>query len=269
MTYTLPSDGRPLRASEGAFGAESSQTIGNVSTGLLDFPPEILLHIHIPDLDVVAQAAPSLVPLTTDPVMHTHRLKIVYPSRVEHALFARGPVGDYLRPTVGDLVHRGVMKGLAIERQWRMGAYFYSRNAIVQYENSRALARRHASHVLKDQLRRRIITSSVATTKANAPHAISLHALYSSHVLPDVESSSPNVARSLLPIVRKLKWSLQRDRLAKVFKDSGIRVGIGAWLESGKGDARKVVQEGDKLRLAVCPPIRTRLGFFEGLGRAN
>jgi len=69
--------------------------------------------------------------------------------------------------------------------------------------------------------------------------------------------------------MRKLKWSLQRDRLAKVFKDSGIRLGIGAWLESGKGDARKVVQEGDKLRLAVCPPIRTRLGFFEGLGRGD
>jgi len=85
-------------------------------------------YLDFPELALVAQVAPSLVPLTNDPVMHNYRLRIVYPSRVQHNLFAKGPLGDYLRPTVGDLVHRGVMKGLAIERQWRMGTYFYSLN---------------------------------------------------------------------------------------------------------------------------------------------
>ena len=67
--------------------------------------------------------------------------------------------------------------------------------------------------------------------------------------------------------MRKLKWCLQRDRLAKVFKVSGVSVGIGAWLDRGDSKGRKVVQEGEKVRLAVCPNIRTKVGFYERLGR--
>ena len=66
--------------------------------------------------------------LTTDPILHTYRLKIVSPSRVNHKLFGVSPQGHALRPTLVDLVHRGVIKGLGIERRWRMGAYFYSLN---------------------------------------------------------------------------------------------------------------------------------------------
>lgn len=66
--------------------------------------------------------------------------------------------------------------------------------------------------------------------------------------------------------MRKLKWSLQRDRLAKVFKESGMRLGISAWLELGQGSGRRVVRETEKVRLAVCPDIRKTRGFFEGLG---
>ena len=66
--------------------------------------------------------------LTTDPVLHTYRLRIVSPSRVNHKLFGLSPQGHTLRPTLVDLVHRGVIKGLGIERRWRMGGYFYSLN---------------------------------------------------------------------------------------------------------------------------------------------
>lgn len=90
--------------------------------------------------------------------------------------------------------------------------------------------------------------------------------MYSRQVYPDVESSSPNVARSLLPTVRKLKWSLQRDRLAKVFKDSGTRLGMAAWLASGEL-GRRVLLEDEKFRLAVCPDIRKTRGFFERLSK--
>ena len=133
------------------------------------------------------------------------------------------------------------------------------KKSIIQYENMRSLSRRHASHVLAVQLRRR-------TTDGTAGNSLQL--LCSTHVFPDVESSSLNVARSLLPTMRKLKWCLQRDRLAKVFKVSGVSLGIGAWLDDG-GDSvrRKVVQEGEKLRLAVCPNIRTKVGFYERLGK--
>jgi hypothetical protein len=218
---------------------------------------------------------PALMHLTTDPVLHTYRLRIVSPSRVNHKLFGVSPQGHTLRPTLVDLVHRGVIKGLGIERRWRMGGYFYSLNvrlfplelsestltilkSIIQYENMRSLSRRHASHVLAVQLRRR-------TTNGTASN--SLQILCSTHVFPDVESSSLNVARSLLPTMRKLKWCLQRDRLAKVFKVSGVSVGIGAWLDRGGSEGRKVVQEGEKVRLAVCPNIRTKVGFYERLGK--
>jgi len=235
---------------------------GSSESSLVNFPPEILLHIlsflDLPDLAVLAQAVPTLMHLTTDPVLHTYRLRIVSPSRVNHKLFGMSPQGHALRPTLVDLVHRGVIKGLGIERRWRMGGYFYSLNSIVQYENMRSLYRRHASHVLAVQLRRRTTNGTVNN---------SLQRLYSSHVFPDVESSSLNVARSLLPIMRKLKWCLQRDRLAKVFKVSGVPIGIGAWLDKGDSQGRRVVQEVDKVRLAVCPNIRTKVRFYEKLGK--
>ena len=214
--------------------------------------------------------------LTTDPVLHTYRLRIVSPSRLNHKLFGVSPQGHTLRPTLVDLVHRGVIKGLGIERRWRMGGYFYSLNvrlfsfrvfgwsliilkkSIIQYENMRSLSRRHASNVLAVQLRRR-------TTNGTASN--SLQILCSTHIFPDVESSSLNVARSLLPTMRKLKWCLQRDRLAKVFKVSGVSVGIGAWLDRRDSEGRKVVQEDEKLRLAVCPNIRTKVRFYERLGK--
>jgi len=235
-------------------------SISNSSSGinLVNFPQEILLHIlsflDLPDLAILAQVVPTLMHLTTDPVLHTYRLRIVSPSRVNHKLFGVSPQGHALRPTLVDLVHRGVIKGLGIERRWRMGGYFHSLNSIIQYENMRSLSRRHASHVLAVQLRRRTTNNSLQT-------------LCSTHIFPDVESSSLNVARSLLPIMRKLKWSLQRDRPAKVFKVSGVPIGISAWLDKGDSQGRKVVQEGEKVRLAVCPNIRTKVGFYERLGK--
>lgn len=134
--YTQPhSDSDPLEGS---------------SYGLLGFPPEILLHIRtqtesrtcayqlterlkvsyldVPDLALIARVVPDLASLTSDPVLHRYRLLIVSPSRVSHNLFGKGPQGIAFRPTVPDLVHRGVLRGHGIERQWRMGAYFYSKS---------------------------------------------------------------------------------------------------------------------------------------------
>lgn len=118
---------------------------------LLDIPPEIILHIckyswfqcllmltvttvsylDLPDLAVLSQVMPTLNPLTSDPVLHKYRLSIVSPSRINHFLFGTTPQGHALRPTVGDLVQRGVIRGLGIERRWRMGSYFYSLNVRV------------------------------------------------------------------------------------------------------------------------------------------
>jgi hypothetical protein len=101
-----------------------------------------------------------------------------------------------------------------------------------------------------------------------------LQNLHKSHILPDVESSSLFISRSLLPVVHKLKWSLQKDRLAKMLRDhacvgpatrrGGERAGFSKWLETrGRG----IVQEGEKVRLAICPDIRQIIGFYEDLAR--
>lgn len=124
-----------------------------------------------------------------------------------------------------------------------------------------ALSRRHAGHVLTVQLRRRLTEASSPTS--GGP----LNPLLSAHVLPHVECSNPSLARSLMPTVHKLKWSIQRDNLAKLVKarfynKSGL---FGSWVEN---QGRGVVKEDEKVRLAICPGIRKRVGFFEALGRS-
>lgn len=82
--------------------------------------------LDLPDLEALTRASQALAALTSDPVLHQQRLQIVSPSRVNHGLFRTSPEGHALRPTVGDLVHRGVIQGLGIERRWRMGSYLYT-----------------------------------------------------------------------------------------------------------------------------------------------
>ena len=77
-------------------------------------------YLDLPELDALARVSTTLAVLTQDPVLHHMRLSIVAPSRVQHALFGT------LRPTVADLVHWGVMRGLGLERRWRMGLYLHS-----------------------------------------------------------------------------------------------------------------------------------------------
>ncbi|KXN88816.1 hypothetical protein AN958_06685 [Leucoagaricus sp. SymC.cos] len=230
---------------------------------LLDIPPEVLLsvcsYLDLPDLAALAQAVPSLTTITSDPILHLQRLRIVYPSRVNHSLFGTSPEGHGFRPSVGDLVHRGVMRGLNIERRWRMGAYFYSRDSITLYERGRALTKQHVSHILSVQLNKRTPSPTSAYR--------SLHAAL---ILPDVESSSTNFSRTLLPIVRRLKWCLRRDQLARNFKsgpyaNADDRVAFWAWLE-GKG--RGIVKDGERLRLAICPDVKSKVCFYETLDAA-
>jgi len=239
----------------------------STSCGLIDIAPEILLHIFsyldLPDLACLARLSPYLGRLASDPALHRIRILVVAPSRISHSLFALGPQGVAFRPTVGDLVRRGVMRGPGIERKWRMGLYLYSTNSVKQYEIGLRLQRRYTSIIVSTHLRRR------------SPGSNALKSLCQSHVLPDVESSSLSISRSLLPIMHQLKWSIQRDKLAKVVRDgacvgnmsskdngSGGRLAI--WMEAG---GKGIVQDGERVRLALCPGIRKIVGFYENLGR--
>ncbi|KAF8215852.1 hypothetical protein K438DRAFT_1560547 [Mycena galopus ATCC 62051] len=218
---------------------------------MLLLPPELILHVFsfldLPDLAILSKLSPVLAQLAADPALNNNRLRVTSPARVQHNLFGVDPRGHVLRPSVGDLCQRGVIRGLAIERRWRAGAYFYSHLSVLQYETSLLLARRQAGHVLSIHLRRR----------SAAPNP--LQHLHQSQVYPDIESSSLSISRSLLPIVRKLKWSLQRDKLAKMVRDGSGILGVGNWLEG----RRHIVQEGERVRLAICPNIKRIVGLYE------
>jgi len=204
---------------------------------------------------------PSLSGLASDPVLHRNRVRIIAPSRVQHSLFGTSLHGIILRPTVGDLVQRGVMRGLGIERRWRTGAYFYSRSSVTQYENGLRFARQRARDVVSIQLKCR-----------SSPKKF-LNSLHVSYVLPDVESSSLGISRTLLPAMHRLKWSIQRDRLSRAVRIILSRIegpngtiSFGGWFE---GRAYGVIQDGERVRLAICPDIRKTIEIFERLGYVN
>ncbi|KAI0354608.1 hypothetical protein OH77DRAFT_1590390 [Trametes cingulata] len=224
---------------------------------LLYFPPELLLYIlsflDLPDLTSLARAYPELAQLAEDPLLHRERLRVVAPSRVSHSLFGQSPSGSPLRPTLPDLVHRGIIRGLGIERRYRAGLYFYSPLMVKQYEHSLRLQWTHARDVLSRALR------------ARSPAA--RETFYHTRVLPREASAAP-VAAPLVSTVRRLRWALQRDRLARLVKDRSEMVkhgGVVAWLE-GKGRSA-LWRENERVRLALCPGIKGIVKFYEGLAR--
>ncbi|KAL7285075.1 hypothetical protein PYCCODRAFT_1436872 [Trametes coccinea BRFM310] len=224
---------------------------------LLYLPPEILLYIlsylDLPDLVCLARAFPELTPLVEDPILHRERLRIITPSRVAHALFGRSPAGDSLRPTVPDLVHRGIIRGIGVERRWRSGLYFQSPLIVRQYEIALRLQWTHARDVVSHTLR----TRSPAARET----------FYHTRILPREASAAP-VSAPLVSTVRRLRWALQRDRLARLVKDRCELVkngGVVAWLE-GKGRSA-LTRENERVRLALCPGIKEIVKFYEGLSR--
>ena len=86
----------------------------------------VVSYLDIPDLTSLSRVFPQLTVLTSDPILHRNRLRLTAPSRVSHSLFGTSPTGILFRPSVGELLQRGVMRGLGIERRWRTGGYCYS-----------------------------------------------------------------------------------------------------------------------------------------------
>ncbi|KAH8110612.1 hypothetical protein DFH11DRAFT_1690694 [Phellopilus nigrolimitatus] len=229
-------------------------------------PPEVILHIlsylDIPELDALSCISPTLKILTQDPLLHRIRISVVAPSRIQHSLFA---LGGALRPTVPDLVHWGVLRGLGLERRWRMGLYLNSRESVKQYETSKRLQLSRVRHVLSTHLQHK------------APPELA-------RILPDGEapSSVRAIAPRLLPAVRSLKWSIRRDKFARMVRDretssaiaglpgsangSGTRTGSSmlSWFE-GKG--RGLWKENERVRLAICPGVGKFVRFYENLSK--
>ena len=121
-----------------------------------------------------------------------------------------------------------------------------------QYENSMRLQWTHARNVVSHALRTR-----------SSPNARST--FYRSRVLPR-DTSAAEVSPPLVSAVRRLRWALQRDRLAHFVKDRSEMAkngGLTKWLE---GNGRAVMwRENERLRLALCPGIKGIVKFYEGL----
>lgn len=194
----------------------------------------IFLYLDVPDLAALIRTSHGFRAIALDQALHRVRLRVVAPSRVQHALEPN------LRPTVADLCQRNLMRGLGIERRWRAGLYFASSQSVKQFENSQRLQQKRVRDLLCAHIRSRPAAFSLVETR----------------ILPDVESAN-HVDRSLLPIMRKLKFAIQRDVLARQVRAQG---GIGAWLE-----ARGRVIEGERVRLAICPGVRKVVRFWESL----
>lgn len=224
----------------------------------------VVSFLDLPDLAQLSTISLLFRKLASDPALHRLRVLVVAPSRIRHFLFARD---GNMRPTVGDLVRRGVMRGLGIERRWRNGLYFYSpqvtttfryheftptctildSQSVKQYWTCHNLERAHARHLI----------SSLLDSRPSDPSKVHHTARV---VLPDVDSCSPHISRMLLPVVRQLKWSLQRDRLAKKYREKAMN--SADWFES---NAQSLYPEGERVRLAICPGVRRFVRFYEGL----
>jgi len=212
-----------------------------MTTTLSTLPPEMILRIFgyldLPELSALARTCHALRSFATDRVLHRARIFVTAPSRVDHSLFGGGGT---LRPTVPDLVHRNLLRGLGIERHWQRGEYFHSPQSVKQYETSLRLQR--------TQVRQRLTTHLGARAETRV--------LVATRVFPDIESSLPRVSRMLLPVMRKLKWCIQRDHLAQKVREHGLQ----DWLER-----RGRLVEIERVRLAICPGVRPVRAFWEEL----
>lgn len=255
---------------------------------LLTIPPEIILRIlsylDIPDLTSLSRTSPQLASLTSDPILHRDRLRLTAPSRVAHSLFGTSANGILLRPTVGELLQRGIMKGLGIERRWRTGGYFYSPRMVSVYENALRLHRLHAQSliaaILKDRFQPAGQNGRVLKYTVTGPSGID--------VTGGLKKTKPGVvSRALLPTIRSLRWSFKRDQVSRVVRGAN---GIGALFakrrsadheadtSSGRSVAMWIEKQGPRLipdsssgpevertRLALCPGVGKIIRFYEGL----
>lgn len=167
-----------------------------------------------------------------------------------------------------------------VSRRWREEYYnsltysCFREQSVKQYENSQRLKRTHVRHVLTIHLQRK------SSPVGGNIQAKTLRARPPLRELPDSERFSPQIDRSLVPVMRKLKWCIRRDKVAQMVRGAGSDAaedGICArgmvvpltagnkvlsWIE-GKG--RGLWRENERVRLAICPGVRKIVKFYESL----
>lgn len=133
---------------------------------------------------------------------------------------------------------------------------------MTQYEYGLRLNQQHKKVVLSGHLQRRLHVPST------------LKSLHDTLVLPDVESSTLSISRTLLPIVHKLKWSIKKDKLAKIIRGSmcGAMADsrslqscsgcLGPWIER---QGQRIFGDTERVRFALCPDVRKMIRFYESM----
>lgn len=131
-------------------------------------------------------------------------------------------------------------------------------------------AKQYESTLRIQQVHTKVLLSSYLRTRLSPPTA--LKSLHYSHVLPDIESSILSVSRSLLPVVHKLKWSIQKDNMSRIVRAHTFSAmnsidpphpfngGFGVWAEL-RGSS--IFGESERVRLALCPDVRKMIKFYE------
>ena len=81
-----------------------------------------------------------------------------------------------------------------------------------------------------------------------------------------------SVSRSLLPVVHKLKWSIQKDNMSRIVRTHTFSAmysseschpfggGFGMWAEL-KG--ANIFGDSERVRLALCPDVKKMINFYE------
>lgn len=81
-----------------------------------------------------------------------------------------------------------------------------------------------------------------------------------------------SISRSLLPVVHKLKWSIQKDNMSRIIRAHTFSITNSSeslnpynghfhkWAEL-KGSS--IFGESERVRLALCPDVRKMIKFYE------
>ena len=145
--------------------------------------------------------------------------------------------------------------------------------SVRQYETSRRLHLAHIRHCIETHLVKHILpahTLKCAEAEAQAQEAASLRGAPDPHPAATPQRPKDPEARCsprLLPTIRSLKWSQRRDAFARMVRSNRVGSSIDrSWFE---GAGHGLWEEGERVRLAICPGVRPVLRFWESHTRQN
>ncbi|RXK40931.1 hypothetical protein M231_01779 [Tremella mesenterica] len=222
--------------------------ITSFALGLFALPAElqtrIFLYLSPDDLGVLSRCVEDLAGVEEDEYLRRVWFKKTAPSLLDFKLFS--PLN--CRPDPAELIRRGTLRGVAIISGVRSHGYWASESAV---RLSRIHATLHLAH-----LRRSL---AAALSPLTRPDHTSLHA---QRILP---SSSRRTSASISAMAYRLERQIAKDQVRRALLGRKVGRTLVEVMELSHG----VWQEGERVREAICPSIRGKRVFFEGLARGQ